>query len=226
MRKLVAILLLALSLSACGLFQFPKPQPPPEPEVDLVGKVLSNTVALRMTHPETGEVSAYCSGVAVDGIFVTANHCIEIIDTEMFAGFKFDVLFRGESHPVAVVVSWPEVDLAVIDAVGARARDTLEVSPWEPDYGVKIAWAGYPLGFGPHIFHGFVSNPQDPELEFLFTVDGQFIPGTSGGPVVDEQGRLIGIVSSSAMAVVVLPQLIDIGYAVRPEYIREILETK
>jgi S1-C subfamily serine protease len=217
----LAVLILALSLPGCGFLRnLPKPAPAAAQEEqgpNLVQMVLDNTLALATKDEETGVYENFCSGVAVDGTFLTADHCIADEET-------FHVLYRGEYHPGLVVVRWQERDLAVIEAIGAKAKGTLEVSPWEPEYGMMTVWAGYPLGEPTlRVFTGIVAAPVNVTYEHWFDVDGQFIPGNSGGPIVDEKGRVIGILSASAIISIIMPQLIDIGHGVRPEYIRQIL---
>lgn len=218
MKHTIAALLIVLS-SGCGLFKF---QPPtaPEPEgPDPVALAVENTVAIGN---EAEDI--FCSGVAVEGTFLTAAHCV--MEDGKVDESPFRVRFRGKWYPGVVVTVWPEKDLAIIDAAGAKTRKTLEVSPWEPAYGMFVVYLGFPLG-DPHLhlFDGRVSAPVDSHQGYLFDVDGQFIPGNSGGPVLDERGRLLGIVSSTtALPGFPIPQFLPIGHAVRPEFIREILK--
>lgn len=228
--RFILIAILALSLNGCGLFkglfQPPAPAPVPEPDVDVIGLVLSNTAALVVEMPPgSGELEVFCTAVAVEGTFVTADHCIEPLSAAANnTPLRWFVRFRGNDYRAVIVTRWKERDLAIIDAIGARANKTLEVSDWNAELGARVAWSGFPLGdTSVHLFSGAVSNPVDSLDESFYNVDGQFIPGNSGGPVVDEKGRLIGIVSATASVLGLSPHPIDIGRAVRPEYIRELL---
>jgi S1-C subfamily serine protease len=215
MKTLTSLALSAtLLLGGCGLFANLNQQAPPpvaEPPRVTVNDVLRNTVAL------VGADGIFCSGVAVQGIILTAYHCVD-------SGKAFEIFFDGKPYKGVPVLGWETYDLAIVDAVGAQMKDTLEVSPWEPEYGMKIVWTGFPLGDPTkRVFHGIVAAPQNVEVPAYFDIDGQVIPGNSGGPVVDEKGRLIGIVSATSLFLFGVPQIVDIGHAVRPEYIRKIL---
>lgn len=217
-----ALLLALVLVSGCGGFfkSLNAPQQPEQQEeekVDLVRLVLDNTLALAT---KEGDVySPFCSGVAVDGTFLTASHCLALADDE-----ELHVKYRGNWFRAVGVRDWPEKDLAVIEVLGAKTENTLEVSPWEPQYGMRVVWSGYPMGEHTlRLFAGIVAAPKNLRVDHYFDVDGQIIPGNSGGPFVDERGRVLGIVSASAVAAMLVPQLIDIGHGVRPEFIRTIL---
>jgi len=224
-QTLLAILIVALS--GCGLFKFQPPPATPQPEDDGAAKleqVLGSTVSLAAEIE--GKKVHFCSGVAVEGAILTADHCVSVFFTEKYKDVKWFVLYRGEYFHGVVVTRWTEKDMAVIDAVGARIRDTVSVSPWEPSYGMRVVWTGYPLGFTKvHLFAGYVAAPGSEYNDYTFDVDGQFIGGNSGGPLFDENGRLLGIVVSTAVGMgAEIPEIMPVGQAVLPENIRKILE--
>jgi len=141
-------------------------------------------------YKEQGEAS----GVIVDeaGYIVTNLHVVEDAS-------KIEVtLDDGRTYPAEVLGTDPAIDLAVlkIDAAGltsARWGDSSNLEVGE------MVWAiGSPYGLDQTITSGIVSakgrheDAQDPKQEFLQT-DVAINPGSSGGPLIDVQGNVVGI---------------------------------
>jgi hypothetical protein len=61
--------------------------------------------------------------------------------------------------------------------------------------GMELGWIGYPslASDSPCFFSGRLSGYR--QSPFAYLIDGTGIPGLSGGPVFDNAGRIIGIVS-------------------------------
>lgn len=141
------------------------------------------------------------SGVILDarGYILTNNHVIE-------SGQTITVrLADGREARAELVGGFEETDLAVlkIDAPGLRPAmfgdsEALGVGEW-------VLAVGSPFGFEQTVTAGIVSakgrGTIDPQMadtgatrfqEFIQT-DAAINPGNSGGPLVDLQGRVIGI---------------------------------
>jgi serine protease Do len=126
--------------------------------------------------------------VRADGRIATNHHVIEgAPEATVTIGDK-------EYRDVRVVASDAKHDLAVL-AIDARdlpvltLGDSNEVHP-----GQEVVAIGHPLGLGNTISDGLVSGVRNlgPELRLL-QVSAPISSGSSGGPLLDEQGRVIGI---------------------------------
>lgn len=163
--------------------------PPAEPPVD----AWLDSVLLLITG------SAWCSAVLVDdqGTVATAYHCIA-------SGRRPQVTTRtGERHLARVVATAPRDDLALLEVPGLVGGVGLEIRP-DPARIAETVWAlGHP--FAPQaessaLLAGTLTWSASRGVvsavgQRLTQVDAALNPGNSGGPVVDDQGRVIGIAS-------------------------------
>jgi serine protease DegQ len=100
----------------------------------------------------------------------------------------------------------PEHDLAVLrarripdDLKAATMRSTADLLPGE-----RVTAVGYPFGIGPSVSHGVVSGLKrdfrSPDgksvLSNLIQFDAAANPGNSGGPLVTDDGAVVGIVTA------------------------------
>ena len=158
---------------------------------------------------ESGDGSG--SGVVIDekGIVLTNFHVVE-------GAAEVNVrIFRGEDHRDVegeVIGGVPEQDLAIIriDADGLVPMEIGRSSDLK--LGDDVIAIGYPLGLGgPTVTAGIVSaigrsitasNPSgDAEsLQNLLQTDAAINPGNSGGPLIDTEGRLVGINTAAVQA--------------------------
>jgi S1-C subfamily serine protease len=105
-----------------------------------------------------------------------------------------------------MVAAQPENDLAVIkprslpdDLVPATLRSTGDLAP-----GDHVVAVGFPFGIGPTATAGVISGLgrefRSPEGERILTnliqFDAAANPGSSGGPLVTQDGEVVGIVTA------------------------------
>ena len=178
------------------------------------------------------------SGVIVDprGFILTNNHVVQDAD-------EIKVVFEDDHElPAEIVGTDPKTDIAVIKvkpdarmkAQGLTAAqlgnsDQLEVGEW-------VMAVGSPFGLKQTVSAGIVSavargNVGIAEYEDFIQTDAAINPGNSGGPLVDLDGRVVGINTAIAsqsggnngvgfaipinMAHVVMDQLMQHGKVVR-----------
>jgi serine protease DegQ len=112
----------------------------------------------------------------------------------------------GLESPATVTGVQPENDLAVLqaqklpdDLIPATMRSTADLQP-----GDQVAAVGFPFGIGPSVSAGVVSglnrsfrSPEGKqELGNLIQFDAAANPGNSGGPLINMNGEVLGIVTA------------------------------
>jgi hypothetical protein len=150
--------------------------------------------------------------VRADGRIETNHHVIE--------GATDAVVTIGETEyrEVRVVAADPKHDLAVLaieaaDLPALTLGDSADVHP-----GTEVVAIGHPLGLGNTISDGLVSGIRDlgPGLRLL-QVSAPISTGSSGGPLLDEHGRVIGI------STLVITKGQNLNFGVPVDYLKELL---
>lgn len=144
----------------------------------------------------TGEI------IRDDGYVVTNNHVIAVAAE----GGEIAVLYSsGETAPATLVGRDPRADIAVLKVEHPTALPTIEIgSSADVVVGQPVVALGAPLGLSGSVTAGIVSAlgrdvtvPSDGDATTVLTgaiqTDAAINPGNSGGPLVDCDGRLIGI---------------------------------
>ncbi|HEY0020310.1 MAG TPA: trypsin-like peptidase domain-containing protein [Longimicrobium sp.] len=151
--------------------------------------------------PRAGSGSGFI--ISPDGYILTNNHVVEGADRVNVIlsdkrEFEARVVGRDPNTDVAVV----KIDARNLPTVRLGDADVLEVGDW-------VLALGYPLDLGQTTTAGIVSakgrsigifqrSGADAPLEHFIQTDAAINPGNSGGPLVDLQGRVIGINSAIA----------------------------
>ncbi|MEK6282365.1 MAG: trypsin-like peptidase domain-containing protein [Acidobacteriota bacterium] len=146
---------------------------------------------------EPREGSGSGSVIDQEGHILTNHHVIE-------GAQKVAVSFGGQRNYAATVIGRdPDTDLAVIKLV-ERPREPLTVVPLgnsdKLEVGQKVLAIGNPFGLDRTLTTGVISGLQRPirasngrPIEGAIQTDASINPGNSGGPLLDSQGRMIGI---------------------------------
>ena len=151
--------------------------------------------------PRSGSGSGFI--ITPDGYILTNNHVVDGADrvTVVLADkreFTARVVGRDPNTDVAVI----KVDARNLPTARMGDADALEVGDW-------VLALGYPLDLGQTTTAGIVSakgrsigimgrSGAEAPLEHFIQTDAAINPGNSGGPLVDLQGRVIGINSAIA----------------------------
>jgi len=146
--------------------------------------------------------SATGSGVVIidRGVILTSLHVVN-------GASRVRVLFEdGLESDAALVSTQPENDLAVLQA--SKIPDDLRAATLRSARhlveGEHVTAIGFPFGIGPSVSHGVISGlkreyraPEgERSLSNLIQFDAAANPGSSGGPLVNAAGEVVGIVTA------------------------------
>ncbi len=128
--------------------------------------------------------------ISEDGYLVTNYHVVE--------GCK-EIKDRKEN--LEMIITDPITDIAVLKSE-TPAINYIPLSTTDASRAEEIYVVGYPYGKGisseSKTTKGIVSSLQGAENNYAqFQIDAAIQPGNSGGPIVNEQGNLVGIVVSA-----------------------------
>jgi S1-C subfamily serine protease len=87
----------------------------------------------------------------------------------------------------------PANDLALLSVSASIAAAPLALSSVEPASGSTVFAIGNPAGLEKTITQGLVSGTREIEGQSLLQISAAISPGSSGGPVVNTQGEVVGV---------------------------------
>lgn len=171
--------------------------------VDVVKKASRSVVNIRIhknqqapSYPPAQQPQAMGSGfiISPDGIILTNHHVVNQVNEIMVT------LPDGKEAKGSVIGADPATDLALIK-VDAHGLEILEFADSDRLQAGQIAIAiGNPLGFQHTVTTGVVSalgrtlRTQSGRLiDDVIQTDAAINPGSSGGPLLNSQGKVIGV---------------------------------
>ncbi len=158
------------------------------------------------------------------GYFLTNYHVVE--------GANDIQLSTSDGIKKAKVVQIdPDVDLALLKVEHGNYR-AIPFSKSAASLGDDIFTIGFPMpdvqGFSPKMTKGVISSmngQQDDDKEYQ--IDASIQPGNSGGPLVNKQGEVVGVIVASLNADYiaekkgVIPQ--NVNYAIKRKHVMDFL---
>jgi len=210
-QLLFGALVLLLLLSLSSHFRKPEAQPISRPVIELPSpaKVYASvqgaivrirTAADALEHDEYLQRSSGSGVVIVNrGTILTSLHVVQ-------GAGRIRVMFAdGLESDARIVSRHPENDLAVLQA--ETVPDDLAAASMRPKADLKpgdaVVAIGFPFGIGPSVTAGVVSGLKrqfrttaGDQLSNLIQFDAAVNPGSSGGPLLNAAGEVVGIVTA------------------------------
>jgi S1-C subfamily serine protease len=157
-------------------------------------QLVEATVAVRVALPggRTREGSGFIA--TRDGWVVTSFH---VVGTE--SSLPMLEYANGESSSTEVIYGWPSRDLAVLVPRHPSSIEPLRFGDSERlEPGEVLFACGVPFGLGRTLTRGVVDGRSAFESPRYVVwdgilADGLSYPGDSGGPVVTQDGRVVGV---------------------------------
>ncbi|MGO4280222.1 MULTISPECIES: trypsin-like peptidase domain-containing protein [Cupriavidus] len=172
----------------------PSPAPAPAPPRDEIA-----TEGMPDHKTEERQIG---TGVVVteSGIVITNHHVIADAS-------RVEIRFHdGHVAEASILQAIPEKDIAILqaksipdDLPAATLGSSRELAP-----GAEVVAVGFPFGIGPSVSAGvvsgldrqFISPDNKQKLDKLIQFDAAANPGNSGGPLVNMNGEVVGIVTA------------------------------
>ncbi len=160
-----------------------------------------------------------------NGYVVTNQHVIDGANTIEIYGVKGDF---NTAYTATVVASDKNNDLALLKISDNRFTGfgtiPYKIKTTQSEVGESISVLGYPLtstmGDEIKLTTGVISSKTGFQGDVsLYQISAAVQPGNSGGPLFDNYGNIIGIVSSKHTGAE------NVGYAVKATYLRNLIES-
>src|SRR4051812_22323667 len=147
------------------------------------------TVVLLKALDRSGRVLALGSGFRIaGGRFVTNAHVVA--GAARVEIFDDSGALLGIAHYAEMLSS--TVDLAILPSVGARTP-ALALAAAAPAVGEQVIAIGAPEGLTNTVSDGIVSAVRKLETRRLLQITAPISPGSSGGPVLNTRGEVVGV---------------------------------
>ncbi len=189
---------------------------PPTSLAPLVKAVRPAVVNVRTGDGGTSQSIGSGFVINPNGYVVTNNHVIERAREIVVK------LFDGREFSAAIVGRDPQTDVALLRLAGARGlptvslgdSDQLEVGDW-------VVAIGNPYALDSTVSQGIISARERViglgEYDDFIQINASIHPGSSGGPLFDMRGDVVGVTTATSRVVN------GIGFAVPSNFVKDLL---
>lgn len=162
------------------------------------------SVTLDLSALDDDEKSLIEYGGTGSGFFIDSEGTIAT-NYHVVSGYDYYLIEPAynpdDDYYLAYLLDYDEdLDIAILRIdEDYTVKDYLTLSNKKVSTGTQILVAGYPRGIDLTLTNGIVSNDRhyaEDEAGYYYIVTAAVSPGNSGGPVVDKNGRVIGIATA------------------------------
>jgi S1-C subfamily serine protease len=156
---------------------------------EIAKNCLPSTVSLIMENESKQPISLGSGFILENGKVVTNLHVIE--------GAKYGYILENGSSKKHSIKGYFQIDkindLAILSVPTLTAQPLAISTLDKPEIGEKIYAIGNPKGLSGTISEGIVSGIRTMENKSLIQITAPISPGSSGGPVINNKGEVIGV---------------------------------
>ena len=160
--------------------------------------------------------------VSKDGLILTNNHVVSGMEKITVSVLLADG--SKKTYPATIKGGDSDYDLAVIKIEPDEALPVLELGDSDAvEVGEFVVAIGNPYGFEHSVTAGVISaknrsiHAQDVNFDDFLQTDAAINPGNSGGPLLDMNGKVVGINTA------IIPYAQGLGFAVPVNKAKEIM---
>jgi tetratricopeptide (TPR) repeat protein len=166
-----------------------------------------------MTKDASGNITSQGTGFLIEGAKVVTNH-------HVITGKSVFIDLGPVRIPASVNKSDVTNDIALLSSAAELAAQPLKMATREPNPGEIIFVIGNPRGLERSISSGIVSGIRQFGARRLLQISAPISPGSSGGPVLNSAGEVVGV------AVGMLKDGQNLNFAVPASVIHALLSGK
>ena len=160
--------------------------------------------------------------VSKEGLILTNNHVVDGVDKISVSVLLADG--NKKTYPATIKGNDPAYDLAVIKIEPDEDLPVLELGDSDAlEVGEFVVAIGNPYGFEHSVTAGVISaknrsiHAQDVNFDDFLQTDAAINPGNSGGPLLNMEGKVIGINTA------IVPYAQGLGFAIPVNKAKEIM---
>jgi S1-C subfamily serine protease len=220
--RFVALTGALLALVACGeqphtaaarSTQDPLPSPQQLSSEEIAAVVTASVVVLAL-EDDRGQPTAFGTGFNVGpGLVVTNYHVIRGATSGTARAIG-----ASETQPIrGTRLLDPRRDLALLDV--SLPMPELVLQSILPPLGQEVFAIGNPHGLEGSLSHGLVSGRRAFDADSILQITAPISPGSSGGPVVNRRGEVVGVATAS------LQGGQNLNFAIPAKYVQAMLDS-